>query len=137
MPQITDPFISSYLRPIVSSNIAARRSRRDGAAAPSTDGGDLSDGALRLEAAADRVAGELDAVAHAELVENILAVPFDCLAADHELDRGDVPAPAVPGGASARAHPPVARRTRIRRVGVRTETRVGAANDRAPPSPSR
>jgi len=36
------------------------------------------------EAAADRVAGEFDAVAHPELVENVGAVPLDCLDGDDE-----------------------------------------------------
>ena len=41
---------------------------------------------LRLDqAAADRVAGQLDAVAHAELVEDVLPVALDGLDADHEL----------------------------------------------------
>ena len=41
--------------------------------------------ALRLDqAAADRVAGEVDAVAHAEPVEDVGAVPFDRLDAEHE-----------------------------------------------------
>src|SRR5262249_20560956 len=41
------------------------------------------------EAAADRVARQLDAVAHAELLEDVLAVALDRLDADHEL-RGDL-----------------------------------------------
>src|SRR5262249_52987802 len=37
------------------------------------------------EAAADRVARQLDAIAHPELLEDVLAVPLDRLDADHEL----------------------------------------------------
>src|SRR5581483_8021152 len=45
-------------------------------------------GRSRLDqAAADRVAGQLDAVAHPELVEDVLPVPLDRLHADHELLR--------------------------------------------------
>src|SRR5437762_11848167 len=41
---------------------------------------------LRLDqAAADRVAGQLDSVAHPELVEDVLAVALHRLDADHEL----------------------------------------------------
>src|SRR6185437_11104651 len=44
--------------------------------------------ASRLDQSApDRVAGELDAVAHAELVEDVLSVALDRLDADHELAR--------------------------------------------------
>ena len=43
---------------------------------------------LRLdESATDRVAGQLDPVAHAELVEDVLPVPLDRLDADEELLR--------------------------------------------------
>src|SRR5579884_410581 len=45
---------------------------------------------LRLdEAAADRVAGQLDAVAHAELVEDVLAVSLDGQLQDLQLPRGE------------------------------------------------
>ena len=41
---------------------------------------------LRLDqAAADGVASELDPVAHAQLVEDVLPVPLDGLDADHQL----------------------------------------------------
>jgi hypothetical protein len=39
------------------------------------------------QAAADGVAGELDAVAHSELLEDVLAVSLDRFHADHELLR--------------------------------------------------
>src|SRR5215207_7384948 len=45
------------------------------------------------EPAADRVAHELDAIAHPELGENVGAVAFDGLLADHQ-QLGDLPAGA-------------------------------------------
>src|ERR1051326_920396 len=85
MPQITGPF--------TSINLPFDCPQRRGAALGTPSGGRSIAGArrphgwaLRLDqAAADRVAGELDAVAHAELVEDVLPMPLDGLDADHEL----------------------------------------------------
>src|SRR5204862_5671062 len=46
-------------------------------------------GSGKDQAAADRVARQLDAIAHPELLEDVLAVTLDGLDADHEL-RGDL-----------------------------------------------
>src|SRR5690242_17080084 len=84
---MTGPFMIGPPRVAFLSRLAGNGGRRYRSAAPSrTDAAPRSGPMLRLDQpAADGVARQLDAIAHAELVEDVLPVSLHGLDADHQL----------------------------------------------------